>query len=171
MRFPLSCVLAISLGFAAHSAVAQLKLKESASPNLTTSSPTAAPAPAPAPAPADPAREAKEKAAIEAAQRWLKLLDAGEFGKAWDESGTQFQSRVTRKQWVEGLPKDRTPFGALKSRTVEGLGYPKEPQGLPKGEYIQVGFSSVFDKQSKIVEVVTVVLDGGTWRPIGYLIQ
>lgn len=167
MRFLLSCVLAISLAVAAHSAVAQLKLKESASPNLTTNSP----APAAAAAPADPAREAREKAAIEAAQRWLKLLDAGEFGKAWDESGAQFQSRVTRKQWVEGLPKDRTPFGALKSRTVEGLGYPKEQQGLPKGEYVQVGFSSVFDKQSKIIEVVTVVLDGGTWRPIGYLIQ
>lgn len=167
MRFLLSCVLATSLAVAAHGAVAQLKLKESASPNLTTNSP----APAAATAPADPAREAREKAAIEAAQRWLKLLDAGEFGKAWDESGAQFQSRVTRKQWVEGLPKDRTPFGALKSRTVEGLGYPKEQQGLPKGEYVQVGFSSVFDKQSKIIEVVTVVLDGGTWRPIGYLIQ
>jgi len=167
MKHPLFCVLAIALGLAAHGATAQLKLKESASPNLTTTAPTAAPTPAPA----DPAREAREKAAIEAAQRWLKLLDAGEFGKAWDESGAPFQSRVTRKQWVEGLPKDRTPFGALKSRTVEGLGYPKEPQGLPKGEYIQVGFSSVFEKQAKIVEVVTVVLDGGTWRPIGYLIQ
>jgi hypothetical protein len=164
MNLPLACALAIALGVTVQTTHAQLKFKDSPSPNVNTTTPSPA-------SPADPVRDAKEKAAAEVAQRWLALLDKGEYGKAWDECGPLFQSRVTRTQWVEGLPKDRGPFGAFKSRKLEGLGYPKAQQGMPPIEYVQISFSSVFEKQDKILEVVNLVLDGGTWRPVGYLIQ
>ncbi len=170
MNLPLACALAISLGLAAQTSIAQLKLKDSPAPNISTTSPAPA-TPAAAPTPADPAREAKEKAAAEVAQRWLQLIDAGENGKAWDECGPLFQSRVTRAQWVEGLPKNRAPFGAMKSRHLEGAAYRTSLQGAPNGEYVTVGFVTTFEKQDKVVEAVTLVLDGGAWRPIGYLIQ
>lgn len=170
MNLTIACALAISLGLTAQTTVAQLKFKDSPAPNVTTTTPTPATPATPA-APADPAREAKEKAAVEVAQRWLTLIDAGEFGKAWDESGALFQGRVTRAQWVEGLPKNRAPFGALKSRKFEGLGYPKAQPGTPPVEFVQISFSSAFEKQDKIFEVVNLVFDGGTWQPVGYLIQ
>ena len=50
----------------------------------------------------------KELAARMAAERWLAVIDAGEYGKAWDQSAKVFRERVTREQWVEGIPKTCT---------------------------------------------------------------
>jgi hypothetical protein len=111
---------------------------------------------------------AKEQAARGAAEKWLALLDAREYGRAWDQGAKLFRERVERKQWVEALPKDRGALGALKSRRVEVSSLKTAVPGAPEGEYVTVRFSSSFDKKQDVEELVTMVFEDGTWKPLGY---
>ncbi|MGH6623922.1 MAG: DUF4019 domain-containing protein, partial [Burkholderiaceae bacterium] len=69
------------------------------------------------------------------------------------------------------LPKSRDPLGAMKSRTLEGIGVPAAPKEQANMEFLQLGFNSQFEKNDKAQEAVTLVLVKGTWRPVGYLIR
>lgn len=160
-------VLALSAG----AVQAQLKppADKGGAPSQPLGAPTAPAAPA-APA-ADPATAAKEAAAAKAAGEWLKLIDGAEYGKAWDESASVFRERVTRQQWVDGVPKNRSEFGAFKSRTPTGTAYRTSIPGAPEGEYVMVRFTSEFEKNPASEEVVTVMLQSGAWRPVGYLLR
>jgi hypothetical protein len=124
------------------------------------------------PAKRDPAvDEAKEAEARAAAEKWLALIDRGEFGKAWDETAKLFRERVTRQQWVDGLPATRAPFGAMKSRKFELAVYKTSLSGAPDGEYVTMRFITTFEKKVDAEELLTLVLEGGGWRVTGYLIK
>lgn len=156
-------VLMLSAG----SAHAQLKppanVDTPAQPPGTSATPVAPPA--------DPANAAKEAAAAEAAGAWLKLIDSGAYGKAWDECAPLFREKVSRQQWSEGLPKNRAEVGTLKARNVKVTAYRTTLPGAPDGEYVTVLFSSDYEKNPAAEELVTLTLQAGTWRPIGYLLR
>jgi len=117
------------------------------------------------------AQASKELAARMAAERWLALLDAGEYGKAWDGCAQLFRQRVTRQQWIESLPPTRSAFGALKERHSEVATYKTSLPGAPDGEYVTVRFSSQFEKKADAEELLTLILEDGAWRPTGYFIR
>jgi Protein of unknown function (DUF4019) len=110
----------------------------------------------------------KELAARVAAERWLAILDAGEYGKAWDQCAKAFRDKVTREQWVEGIPKTRGPLGAAKLRQADVSSYKSSLPGMPEGEYVTVRFATTFEKKENAQELVTMVFEGGAWRPLGY---
>lgn len=159
---------AVALLTLACSAGAQLKPSTS-KPPLTPPAATSEPK-ADAPAKAGSVEEAKEAAAQTAAEKWLALLDRGEFGKAWDECAQLFRERVTREQWVDGLPATRKPFGAMKSRRFEIAVYKTALAGAPDGEYVTARFITTFEKK-EAEELLTLALENGVWRTTGYLIK
>ena len=110
----------------------------------------------------------KEIAARVAAEKWLAIIDAGDYGKAWDQCAKAFREKVTRQQWVDGLPKTRGPLGAAKSRRVEVSSFKPSLPGMPEGEYVTVRFSTNFEKKEDAQELVTLVYEDGAWRPLGY---
>ena len=114
------------------------------------------------------AQAAKEAAARAAAEKWLAVLDSGNYGKAWDQTAKAFRKNVTRQQWVESLPKTRGALGAAKSRAVEVSSYKASLAGMPEGDYVTVRFSTSFEKKSDAQEIVTLVYEDGAWRPLGY---
>jgi hypothetical protein len=140
-------------------AEAQLKLPESG----TTPAPTA-------PAQAQPleGQALKEAAARDAAEKWLALLDARKYGEAWDQTARAFRDKVKREQWVESLPKTRGALGAVKSRSTEVASFRPSLAGMPDGDYVTVRFSTRFEKKDEAQELVTLVYEGGAWRPLGY---
>ncbi len=113
----------------------------------------------------------RELAAQAAGEKWLGLLDRGEYAKAWDECAGLFRQRVTREQWVDSLPSTRAPFGAMKSRTVEAAGYKTSLPGVPDGQYVTVRYRTNFEKKDGAEEVVTLAFQDGVWRPTGYSIR
>jgi hypothetical protein len=47
------------------------------------------------------ADEAKQAAAVKAAEAWLALIDKAEYDKSWDEAAPAFKEKVPRSQWVQ----------------------------------------------------------------------
>jgi hypothetical protein len=110
----------------------------------------------------------KEMAARLAAEKWLGIVDSGDYGKAWDQSARKFRESVTRQQWLESLPKSRGTLGAMKSRRVEVASYKSSLPGMPEGDYVTVRFATQFAKKDEAQEMVTLVFEDGSWRPLGY---
>ena len=104
----------------------------------------------------------------ETAEKWLAILDAGDYGKAWDQAAKAFRENVKREQWVESLPKTRGALGAAKSRIVEVSSFKPSLPGMPAGDYVTVRFSTNFEKKNDAQELVTLVFEDGAWRPLGY---
>lgn len=113
------------------------------------------------------AQTVKELAARAAAETWLALLDAGEFGKAWDQGAKPFRERVPRERWVEQLPKERN-LGKLVSRRAEVASYKPSLTGVPDGDYVSIRFSSNFENKADAEELLTMAYEGGAWRVLGY---
>lgn len=113
----------------------------------------------------------KELVAQAAGEKWLGLIDRGEYAKAWEECARLFRERVTREQWVDSLPTTRAPFGAVKSRKVELAAYNTSLPGAPDGQYVTVRFRTAFDKKDNAEELVTLTWENDAWRPTGYFIR
>ena len=113
----------------------------------------------------------RELAAQAAGEKWLGLLDRGEYGKAWDECAKLFRQRVTREQWTDSLPSTRAPFGAVKSRKVELAAYKTSLAGAPDGQYVTVRYRTNFEKKEDAEELITLAFEDSVWRPTGYSIR
>jgi predicted SnoaL-like aldol condensation-catalyzing enzyme len=57
----------------------------------------------------------------------------------------------------------------MKARRTEVASYKVSMPGAPDGEYVTVRFSTDFEKKKDAQELVTLVYENGTWRPLGYM--
>ena len=170
----LARVLFTLLVTAAGAAGAQLKPPADfgASPAKPQTAPSTPAAPTvPAAALSDPVTEAKQEAAARVAAEWLKLIDSANYGKAWEECAPLFREKVTRPQWLDGVPKNRAEYGQFRSRKLSGAAYRKSLPGAPDGDYVTVRFISDYEKNPAADEIVTLTYQGGAWRPLGYLLR
>jgi hypothetical protein len=128
--------------------------------------------PKPTPTPVPTPQEMPEKvAARAAAETWLTLVDAGQFGESWDAAAEQFRKSVSRKAWVDALTKVRAPLGALTSRTFRASQYFTDLPGAPSGEYVVIEYDSRFAAGDPMIERITPMKDpDGSWRVSGYFV-
>jgi hypothetical protein len=118
---------------------------------------------------ADPA---KEKAATEAAQKWLALVDQGKYAESWKASSELFRSAISSKDWEQTLLRASKPLGRMVSRKVLSATYTTSVPGAPEGEYVMVQFETDYENKPKAVETVTPMLEkDGKWRVSGYYIH
>jgi hypothetical protein len=138
--------------------------------------PTTPRAPSPgSPAAADSSEQptlGDDKDTIEAAQKWLALLDAGKVGAAWDASSAHLKSVVTRQKWVTDIGKVRKPFGKLRTRKAEKFARAHSLPGAPDGDYAIVEFESVYANGKQATEQVIWMFEADSvWRVSGYFIR
>jgi hypothetical protein len=118
------------------------------------------------------AAETPEDAAQAAAESWLKLVDAGQYGESWERSGSLFKGAVTLDQWKQALTGVRGPMGKLVSRKIKSRQYRERMPGGPDGKYVVLQFDAVFENKASAVETVTPMVDpDGVWRVSGYFIK
>jgi hypothetical protein len=119
-----------------------------------------------------PAADKPEDAAQTAAESWLKLVDAGDYGASWEQAAKLFKGSVTKAHWSEAVGGARAPLGRVVSRKLKSREYKERLPGAPDGKYVVVMFDTVFEKKSAAVEVVTPMMDAdGTWHVSGYFIR
>lgn len=114
----------------------------------------------------------KEKAAVASAEKWLALVDSGQYAESWKAAATYFRNNVTEQKWNEAMQGIRKPLGELVSRKLKAAAYKSSLPGAPDGEYVVMQFDSSFSNKKAAVETVTDVLDNdGKWRAAGYFIR
>ena len=118
------------------------------------------------------ADQAKEKAAIEAAEAWLSLVDEGLYLESWREGATYFRKAVSQEQWTQSMVAFRKPLGKTQSRKLTSAQYTTTLPGAPDGEYVVIQYQTSFENKLSAIETVTPMLDkNGDWRVSGYYIK
>ena len=118
------------------------------------------------------ADEASEGKALEAAEKWLTLVDKGEYGKSWATAAGYFKGAVAENQWEQAVTAVRGPLGKVISRKVKSKQYATSLPGAPDGEYVVIQFETSFEKKKSAVETLTPMKEkDGSWRVSGYFIK
>jgi hypothetical protein len=130
--------------------------------------PAAPAAPATPAVPEDPALRAKADAARKVADKWLAQLDTGDYAGAWEQTAQAFRTAVPKAQWQEGVGAGRKTLGALKERKGLEAGVRDNLKGGPPGEYVTIVYLSQFANRPEVREIVTMYLEAGRWRVIGF---
>lgn len=110
--------------------------------------------------------------AVEAARRWLALVDAGHYAHSWAEAAPIFKQAVFETQWESALKAVRTPLGQLESRELLDAKFTTTLPGAPDGEYVVIQFKTRFAKKAEAIETVTPMKDEqGVWQVSGYFVK
>ncbi len=113
-----------------------------------------------------------EKAAIECAEKWLAVVDQGEYDKSWEETAGLFKQVVPVEQWRNQLKVFRGALGKVVSRTLKSKQYTTTAPGAPDGQYVIIQYDASFEKKTTAVETITPMLEeDGAWRVSGYFIK
>ena len=114
----------------------------------------------------------KELAALSAAEKWLAIVDGGQYAESWAETAELFKTAVTLNQWEQSMRAVRKPLGKLMSRRLKAKAYRSSLPGAPDGEYVVIQFDTSFENKKAAVETITPMMDkDGFWRVSGYYIK
>ena len=100
----------------------------------------------------------------ERARQWLTLLDDGDYGRSWQESGNALRSREGAATWTSQIKAMREPLGAMTSRNLRLI-------ELVNSERVVVRYDSVFAHKATAQETVTLGLENGGWAVIDYALK
>ena len=113
-----------------------------------------------------------DKAAIDAADAWLKTVDNGDYAKSWEETAEYFRNFVSQKDWLKSIKPVREPLGKLVQRKFKSALQTDSAPGAPDGQYVIIQYDTSFENKKAAVETVTPMIDkDGQWRVSGYYIK
>lgn len=118
------------------------------------------------------AGQREEKAALQAADSFLALVDNGRYAESWEAAASLFRNAVSKSQWTAQLQAIRPALGANTGRSVKSSQYATTLPGAPDGQYVVIQYQSSFSNKRTAIETVTPMLDtDGKWRVSGYYIK
>jgi len=115
-------------------------------------------------------RRAEENDARGAAQRWLEMLDQGDYGEAFEFEAQDFRMSRTQSQFIRLMQARRAPFGKAIQRSVIGARHVQKFVGAPEGNYESVLFKTNFEHKNPTAERVIMLKQPAGWRVIDYKI-
>lgn len=116
--------------------------------------------------PQQPSGTAVDTEVVNAARRFLALLDQGRWDESYRATGSAFQKLNTVKVWSSVSEKVRPPLGPVVSRTLLS----QENLPAPPAGYEVVKFRTSFANKAVTVETVTLDREDGAWRIVGITI-
>ena len=114
-------------------------------------------------------REA-ENTARAVAERWLGMIDDGDYEEAFEHESIRFRISGTQKQFVRHMQGRRAPLGRAASRKFIGAMSMKKLVGLPDGIYESVLFKTTFENKSIAAERVILTNESARWQVVDYRI-
>ena len=118
------------------------------------------------------ASEEKVDKALEAANKWIALIDGQKYGESWETAAVYFKNAIGKEEWEQKLVAVREPLGKLVSRSLKSKTYTTSLPGEPDGEYVVIQFTTSFENKASGIETITPLLDkDGVWRISGYYIK
>lgn len=98
---------------------------------------------------------------------WLKILDAGDFGRFYDQAtSASFRSIASRKYLIDKLSTQRDRVGTTTSRQALQILYAQHAPFISTspGEYVLFWSSVESTKSTRGLEFMLLVKDGGGWK-------
>ena len=77
-----------------------------------------------------------KKAAINAAENFLALVDAGQYPASWESASALFKSQVSKDTWVAQIARIRPIFGPVIQRKLKNA---QHLTSAPRSEERRVG--------------------------------
>lgn len=127
------------------------------------------------------AAPARESDSVQAARRWLALVDAEDWAGSWNATGQSFKSLNTVKRWTDASRKVRAALGPVRSREVTnvdnvGAATPRQlvSEGFvpaPPQGYQVVKFRTDYANRTGVIETVSLARESGSWRVVGITVD
>lgn len=119
------------------------------------------------PAAAPPAVSSAQSPAVDAALRWLALVDGEDWKGAYAETGQSFRRNNTVEGWTAAATGVRAQYGVTSGRSlISSEWMPAPPNG-----YRIVKFRATTSKRGAIVETLSLAEEGGAWKMVGIVID
>lgn len=111
----------------------------------------------------------EKKEAVDAAVKWLKLIDSKHYLLSWEKASRFLKKEFPRDQWQMYLLAARVPIGDIKSRKFRYTEFDTAMRGAGEGKYFLIYIDSMTSKKGPMIERVTMVQDErGKWKACGY---
>lgn len=111
-----------------------------------------------------------EEQAMASANGFVKLVDSGQFDKAYQAFSQFGQKAVTKDVFVKSMGSVQAQIGTQTSRKLLAKNFVHELPGAPKGDYWVIDYDTNFSKKGPSVERVTAMREGKNWKIGGYLL-
>ncbi|MBX3594206.1 DUF4019 domain-containing protein [Sphingomonas sp.] len=112
------------------------------------------------------AAQATDPQVVDAARRFLAMLDRSDWAASYAATGASFRKLNSLKVWSDASEQARRPLGAVVSRTLIG----QENLPAPPAGYEVVRFRTSFAAKADTVETVTLEREDGGWRIVAVTI-
>ncbi len=118
------------------------------------------------------AKEEAEEVALGVSDKWLTLVDKGDYIKSWERAGEIFRRMVTKAEWQTKLDMFRKPLGKVSERKVKSKQFTTTLPDAPQGEYVVLEYETAFANKKTLTETVTCIREkDGKWKVGGYYIN
>jgi hypothetical protein len=122
--------------------------------------------------------DAPQRAAFNAAERWLVPVDHERYADAWAMASDTFKAAVSRQDWRDCIRKIRHPYGRVVLRKGDSMAFvgsapdPLQPGSTKPGMKVAILFDTKFAGNKQAVEEITMVLENDNiWRVASYYIK
>lgn len=113
------------------------------------------------------AAEVTDPAVVDAARRFVTLIDEGRWADSYQATATSFHKLNTLQAWTAASEQVRKRFGAMVSRTLLSQSeVPAPPHG-----YQVVKFRTSFANKADAIETVSLDRENGQWRVVGIYVE
>lgn len=125
-----------------------------------------------APDSAAPQAETQPKSAraseiAQSAEKWLTLMDTGQWEDSWNATGAAFKKLNTLEQWTAVVSEVQPSFGPVVTRFFKS----QEVLPAPPNGYRVVKFQTSFKNRPSTVETVSLEREGAAWKVVGYTVD
>jgi len=99
-------------------------------------------------------------------ERWLALLDDGDYAQSWQTAAPTLQRKANQADWAAQLEVIRRPLGEVVSRRILSM------TETVVGTRYEAKYASSFSALAAATETVTYAKQpDGEWKPIGYEVR
>ena len=118
-----------------------------------------------------PTQHVTEKSVLAAAQ-FLFLVDTEEYARSWEVSSEKLKKMLSQEVWNEKIAQIRAFLGPIVERIHHDISYTDSASDVPMGEYVVMTFISKFEFRERVIETITLMLDGNDqWQVVGYFLR
>ncbi len=107
------------------------------------------------------------------AEKWLALVDNGNYKASWNGLVPLLRRHYERKNWVRSMEVTLPPLGAVKSRNVRVVEHHTQLPGGPPRDYLIFRYDTEFENRKAAEETLTLMYLplAAKWQIAGYFVK